>query len=61
MERDSRRRARLYQDLQADFRKVSPFVILFQSVEVAGLRAQVEGFRLGHSGDTTVLSDVRKR
>lgn len=61
LERDSQRRARLYQELQADFRKISPFVILFQMVEVAGMRVGVEGLRLGHSGDSTYLFDVRKR
>ncbi|NBQ91873.1 MAG: ABC transporter substrate-binding protein [Betaproteobacteria bacterium] len=61
MERDATKRARQYQDLQADFRKVSPFAILFQVVEVAGLRANVDGFKIGPTGESTHLFNVRKR
>jgi peptide/nickel transport system substrate-binding protein len=61
MERDPVKRARQYQDLQADFRKVSPFAILFQVVEVAGLRASVDGFTIGATSESTHLFNVRKR
>jgi peptide/nickel transport system substrate-binding protein len=61
LERDPAKRARQYQDLQADFRKVSPFAILFQVVEVAGLRASVDGFAIGPTSESTHLFNVRKR
>jgi peptide/nickel transport system substrate-binding protein len=61
MERDAARRARLYQELQGDFLKVSPFAILFQVVEVAAMRAPVEGLMIGPTSESTHLFNVRKR
>ena len=61
MERDAARRARLYQDLQGDFLKLSPFAILYQVVEVAGLRANVDGLVIGPTSESTHLFNVRKR
>lgn len=61
MERDAARRTRLYQDLQGEFLKASPFAILFQVVEVAGLRANVDGLVIGPTSESTHLFNVRKR
>jgi len=61
MERDAARRAQLYQDLQGDFLKLSPFAILYQMVEVAGLRANVGGLVIGPTSESTHLFNVRKR
>jgi len=61
MERDASRRTRLYQDLQGDFLRVSPFAILFQLVEVAAMRAHVEGLLIGPTSESTHLFNVRKR
>jgi peptide/nickel transport system substrate-binding protein len=59
-ERDSARRAGLYQAIQAEFRRTSPFVMLYQQTEVAALRADVDGLRLGPTSDTTYLFKVGK-
>jgi len=61
LERDAGKRAKLYQDIQADFRKTSPFVMLFQQTEVAAHRKNVAGLRLGPTADGTLLYKVSKR
>ncbi|MBL8306758.1 MAG: ABC transporter substrate-binding protein [Rubrivivax sp.] len=60
MERDGAKRARMYQEIQAEFRKTSPFVMLFQETEVAAFRANVTGLRLGPTADSTYLHVVSK-
>ena len=61
LERDPARRARMYQELQAEFRKTSPFVMLFQQTQVAAMRGNVEGFKLGPTSDSTYVFTVTKR
>lgn len=61
LERDPVKRAKQYQEIQADFRKTSPFVMLFQQTQVAAMRKGVEGFRLGPTSDTTYLFTVSKK
>lgn len=61
LERDNAKRVKLYQDLQAEFRQTSPFVMLYQQTQVAMLRGGVEGFRLGPTSDSTYLAPVTKR
>ncbi len=60
LERDAAKRAKAYQDIQAEFRRTSPFVMLFQQTEVAALRANVQGLRLGPTADSTYLFNVSK-
>jgi peptide/nickel transport system substrate-binding protein len=60
LERDGAKRAKLYQDLQAEFRRTSPFVILYQLTEVAAFRAHVQGLRLGPTSDSTYFAPVAK-
>jgi peptide/nickel transport system substrate-binding protein len=60
LERDTARRVRLYEQLQAEFRKSSPFVMLYQETEVAAFRANVSGLRLGPTSDTNFMSVVSK-
>jgi peptide/nickel transport system substrate-binding protein len=60
-ERDGAKRAKMYQDIQAEFRKTSPFVMLFQQNEVAALRANVDGLRIGSTSDATYMFKVSKR
>jgi len=60
-ERDGKKRAAMYAELQAEFRRSSPFVMLFQQTEVAALRANVDGFRIGPTSDSTYLFVVAKR
>ncbi len=60
LERDGAKRAKLYQDLQAEFRRTSPFVVLYQLTEVAAFRANVQGLRLGPTSDSTFFASVGK-
>ena len=61
LERDTARRARMYEDIQAEFRRTSPFVMLYQQQQVAGVRANVEGFQVGPTSDSTYVATVTKR
>jgi peptide/nickel transport system substrate-binding protein len=61
LERDGAKRAKMYQDIQAEFRRNSPFVMLYQETEVAAFRANVEGLRIGPTADATYLFNVSKK
>ncbi len=61
LERDPAKRKVMYEEMQADFRKNSPFVMLFQLTEVAAFRSDVEGLKLGPTSDTTYMFRVSKR
>lgn len=60
MERDAAKRAALYEELQHIHQRESPFVVMFQSVDVAALRAEVSGFVSGPSFDTVYYREVVK-
>src|SRR5690606_38504086 len=60
LERDTDKRAELYRELQKEVRETGPFVMLFQQTEVAGLRGNLDGFRLGPTFDTNFLASVSK-
>ena len=47
VEPDRAKRAKMYEALQREHQKVSPFAIMFQKVEQNGLRSNVEGFNMG--------------
>lgn len=61
LERDGAKRAKMYQDIQAEFRKTSPFVMLYQQTEVAAYRASVDGLKIGPTFDSTYLFNVGKK
>ncbi len=61
LERDAAKRKAMYEEMQADFRKNSPFVMLYQQTEVAALRSNVEGLKLGPTSDSTYMFMVSKR
>ena len=61
LERDGAKRAKMYQDIQAEFRKTSPFVMLWQQTQVAAFRNNVDGLKLGPTSDSTYLFNVSKR
>jgi len=61
LERDTEKRARMYREIQKEFIKTSPFVMLFQQVEVAALRSNVDGLKIGPTFDSTLMSTVSKR
>jgi len=51
----------MYQAIQAEFRKSSPFVMLFQQIEVAAYRANLDGLKIGPTSDSTYMHVVAKR
>ena len=61
MERDGAKRAKMYQEIQAEFRNASPFVMIYQQTEVAGVRANVDGLKIGPTSDSTFMFNVSKR
>ncbi|MGK9053937.1 ABC transporter substrate-binding protein [Neorhizobium petrolearium] len=60
LERDAAKRGAMYEDLQKKVLETGPFVIVFQQTEVAAVRAEVKGYKLGPSFDTNLLSPVSK-
>jgi peptide/nickel transport system substrate-binding protein len=58
--RDVARRVAIYEDLQRDHQRVSPFVIMFQQIEVAAHRRAVDGFVMGPSSDTDLYAGLVK-
>lgn len=61
LERDPAKRKAMYEEMQAEFRATSPFVMLYQQTEVAAYRANVEGFRIGSTSDSTYVYRTSKR
>jgi len=61
LERDGAKRARMYQELQAEFRKNSPFVMIYQQTEVAAYRKNLTGLKIGPTSDSTYLFNVSKQ
>jgi len=61
LERDGAKRAKMYQDIQAEFRKTSPFVMLYQQTEVAAYRANLDGLKIGPTSDSTYMFLVGKQ
>ncbi|NHT78311.1 ABC transporter substrate-binding protein [Rhizobiaceae bacterium CRRU44] len=59
-EKDSEKRAAMYRDIQQKFLETSPFTMIYQQTEVAGVRKDVQNFKLGPSFDTTFLGGVTK-
>ncbi len=59
-ERDSAKRTQMYMDLQKMALDESPFVILFQQVETAAIRSNVDGFIMGPSFDLNLYKNVVK-
>jgi len=50
-EKDSTKRAQMYMDLQKQALEDSPYIIMFQQVETAAVRKNVEGFIIGPTFD----------
>ncbi len=59
-ERDRERRVTLYQQLQRRHQETSPFVIMFQDIEIVAERANVHGFVSGPTFDTVFYRNVSK-
>ena len=60
LERDAAKRKAMYEEIQAKFRKDSPFVMLYQQTEVAAFRSDVQGLKIGPTSDTTYMFRVSK-
>ncbi|MFC4626225.1 ABC transporter substrate-binding protein [Daeguia caeni] len=60
LERDSAKRAEIYEKLQQEALDQSPFVMLFQQIEVAGVAGNVKNYRLGPTFDSNPLANVSK-
>lgn len=60
LEKDTAKRAQMYLDLQREHQQVSPFVIMFQDIEVVAERANVKGFIVGPSFDSNFYQHVTK-
>ena len=60
LERDAAKRSSIYQQLQVESQQISPFVIMFQDIEVASLRSNVHNFILGPSFDSNFYRFVTK-
>jgi peptide/nickel transport system substrate-binding protein len=61
LERDPAKRAELYQEIQRIHQATSPFVIMFQQIEVAGIRADTKGFIIGPAFDDNKYAGVTKQ
>lgn len=60
LERDNAKRAEMYQKLQQEALDSSPFVMLFQQTEVAGIRGNIKNYKLGPTFDSNFLAPVTK-
>ncbi len=60
LERDGKKRKAMYEEMQADFRKNSPFVMLYQQIEVAAYRSNVKDLKIGPTSDSTYMFKVSK-
>jgi len=60
LERDAKKREAAYRDLQRDHQRVSPFVIMFQEIEVAARRKNVDGFIIGPNFGTNFYYAIAK-
>ncbi len=59
-ERDSAKRAATYLALQKEHQAASPFVVMFQQIEVAAHPANVKGFIIGPSFDVNLYAQITK-
>jgi peptide/nickel transport system substrate-binding protein len=60
LERDSDRRKQIYLELQTAQQQDSPFVIMFQEIEVLGTRSNVKGVVIGPSFNSNSFRSVTK-
>jgi peptide/nickel transport system substrate-binding protein len=60
LERDPVKRAETYKELQRTVLESSPFIVIYQKTEVAGLRRNVNDLKLGPSFDTNFVDRVWK-
>jgi len=61
LERDTTKRKEIYEGLQKKVLEEGPFVVMYQQVEAAGYRANVQGYKLGPTFDSNYLDTVSKK
>ncbi|MCK8482552.1 ABC transporter substrate-binding protein [Aliiroseovarius sp. S2029] len=59
-EGDRDKRVQMYQDIQADFRDISPFAIMFQQIEQSALRENVMNWSTGQAVTSAAYWQVTK-
>ena len=59
-ERDAKKRAEMYQAIQREHQRVSPFIIMFQQTEVAAHGKDVDGFVMGPSFENNLYAGIKK-
>jgi peptide/nickel transport system substrate-binding protein len=60
LEKDTAKRAAIYEDLQKQVLATGPFVVIFQQTEIAGYSSKVQNYKLGPSFDTNYVNTVSK-
>src|SRR5690606_4223930 len=60
LETDGEKRAALYEEMQREVMEMGPFVIMFQEIEVAAMRDNVDGFIIGPSFDANQYGAASK-
>ena len=60
LERDGKKRKAMYEKMQAEFRNTSPFIMIYQQIEVAAYRSNLKGLKLGPTSDSTYMYKVSK-
>lgn len=60
LEKDTAKRAAIYEDLQKQVLASGPFVVIFQQTEVAGYSSKIQNYKLGPSFDTNYINTVTK-
>lgn len=60
LEADAEKRAEMYREIQREHQETSPFVIMFQEIEVSAMRSNVNGFVVGPSFNDNSYAHVTK-
>jgi peptide/nickel transport system substrate-binding protein len=61
LETDAAKRKAVYEEIQREHQKASPFVIMFQQIEVAAFRKGASGFVVGPTSDTNFYYPIEKK
>ncbi|MSP87258.1 MAG: ABC transporter substrate-binding protein [Alphaproteobacteria bacterium] len=59
-ESDTKKRVAIYEEVQREHHKTSPFVIMFQQIETVAHRANVGGFLMGPSFEDNLYHAIKK-
>jgi peptide/nickel transport system substrate-binding protein len=59
-ERDAKKREAIYQQIQREHQKTSPFIIMFQEIETAAHVKGVDGFVIGPSFENNLYANIKK-